>query len=617
MANTFLNVGNSNQENESVKDPEKYFKIQNLLGEIADAFPDDLESAKEQLRNTIGAISYNDVFDSSNEEDHPPFITRITNLVNPLINEAIENVNSITLEELEKILERYVEKTPNPIFESVRISPNKSFSNFGNNEVVTKDAIEDNLKTQLKDSETIIKNWTKDILKQYYTQDKVYDKESIDDSLNKAIDNAVSKALYEVKNNLSGFAKPISGKSPQSMSDLTTKRWVEERVLQHENDFDAHNIKKKLDKLVEDYTRKIAQLKGETYTASEIDKIVSDLVKSQIKQKLAEFPTFNDLDSIKRDLEEYYIKFDGTTPFYKPQSGKDAENPEHLVTLKQLNELRDELSERVEKQQCYWVTSGNVETTVGFFEDNSRTPEKMTMQEVLDRIFYQKRISIDTPETVNPGSYVDVTVCVSDPSDVDYAEILVKENGEWVRAKRNNIEVAAIEREEFEEFTCVTREVGPIYEDTKFDFRIYQSNNDEHNEYTDTKITYPVFVGYIPKWLPGNQVKYSHLLKQSESDKENNVFYEKTKYMREVEHTYNFDLEDPVKLIIAVPMDYRDLHKVQNNVQTFGIQDFETDKFDKVYQTTFLVGKKDVLYKLYIYKQPLVRFNSDVIFKFR
>lgn len=622
MANTLLTVGDSIQEEEVVK-KEKHFEIGKLLAEIVTQAisSEDVSARQEIARHHLGAISYEDVFGKPESEEDPlynlPFNDKVKTIAREIVQEFNNELNAVDLEQVREEIEKRFNDFQKPIFNTVQISPNKSNLNeFLDNELITKSALKNKLNSYLSARKSDILDWIEEALVKYYTKEEI---QKLDDSLLNEIKKTQKAQDNFVRSDGSiSFTKPVSGKEPNLMSDLTTKRYVENRISTHENDPNAHGINKKINSIEEQYTKEISKLKGNTYTRDQIDKIVEDLVKSQIANKIAGLPTYEYINDSVNDIKRNYIKQDGSTPFQIAQSQlEDATEDQHLVTLGQLKDEINTLKNSIDNQQCYWITSGSIETTVGFFEDNSKTPEKMSVQEVFDRIFYQKRVSIDTPETTNPGSYIDVTVCVSDPSDVDYAEILVKENGEWVRAKINNQEVAHIEREEFEESTCVTRTVGPVYEDTEFDFRIYQSNGSEYDDYTDTKLAYPVFVGYIPKWLPGCQVTYKHLLDANKSDSENNVFYEnKTKYMREVEHTYDFDLKDPVKLVIAVPKEYRNLNKVQNDVQTFGIQDFETDKFNKVYQTTFSVGGKDVLYKLYIYKQPLVRFKSDVTFKF-
>lgn len=622
MAKTLLTTKNQSvEEDQSVDCGNQYFQIKRLLSEISDhTDPEVIEARKEIIRKNIGAISYEDLFGQLEEGAKIELETYVTEIANSIAKSII---NGLASEEFVNTkLKEYAEQNTSVVFTDVQVENTPDFNELENNHLVSKQTIINKLKSYITSNKLDeLEENINSKFNNYYTIQNTYDKIEIDNKLEQNKEESEEDLLKLLKDkglDATGgssidlhFTKPIRGCNPKSMSDLTTKRSVKELLDNHNKDPEAHgNIEKQLNELEESLTGQLSKIKSSTYTRSEIREIITDLVAQKVNIKLAELPTYEYINDSVDNIKQNYIKKDGSTPFSKPQQGEDAIEEKHLVTLRQLEDKLQDLKNSIEKQECYWITSGDVETTVGFFEDNSRVPAKMTIQEVLDRIFYQKRISITVPENSSSGSYIDVTVCVSDPSDIDGAEIFYRKAGEedW-----KTEDYLWIEREEFEESSCVTRKVGPIFDDTEFDFRIYQSNGSVYDEYTDTKLSYPVFAGIIPKWMFGVQVKYSDLVDLAKSDPINNKFYDKTKYMRELEHSYSFDLENPVKLVVAIPKDYRNLNKVQNDVQTFNKDAFD---FQELKQTTFKVNDKDVLYKLYIYKQPLVRFDSDIVFKF-
>lgn len=613
MATTLLT-----QEQFDLKEaPEKYFAIENLFNEIED-------SDKGTARDNIGAVSIEDLFDSSDIEKYDPELhgTRILYWIIKKI--VLDNLNKdnftgfdnlVTkgdlLDKLEQELKPYYKEEAEGIFKSAHLSPNRlGYDAYSDSELVTKGAIDNKLRIETYNLKKNIQSQIENQLLQYLKIEELKEKVS------NIITNEVIPELDKIKkqyiksDGTISFTKPQAGKDPTQANHLTTRRYVDKKVSEHESRFN-HNFEDLLTIKLAKYALKDNVLtKAETYTRSEINRIIDKVVDDTVKEYIKKAPTFDDLGNILDQIYyEYYVKQDGSTPFLAPQKGKDAKENDELVTLGQVNKALEEVKNSIEQQECYWTTSGPVETTVGFVEDGSRLPDKLTLQEIMDKIFYQKRVSVTVPEVTETGQYVDVTVCVSDPSDIDGAEIFYRKTGEeeWVTE-----EGLYIEREEFEESLCVTRRVGPIYDDTDFDFKIYQSNGSENDEYTQTKLALPVFAGILPEWKFATNVTYTLLQKLVKLDPNNNAFYDKTEHMRELEHTYDFDLNKSVKLIVAVPYEYRDLKEVTNGVQTF-----KADSFDELSYTTFYKAGKDVAYKIYIYKQPLVKFNSTLTFKFQ
>lgn len=426
----------------------------------------------------------------------------------------------------------------------------------------------------------------------------------LDNCLRNEINKEFSKvARIDITN---AFIKPQIGVYPTSDVHLSTKKYVDDKVQQHVQGVDPHGYITMLNQRLAKYAKIDEVLPAtETYSRTQIDNEISKIVEEIINQEL-----FNYKESVNNKFEfirkENYVKQDGSVSFKNPQSGVDATEDSHLVTLRQLNQevtkVSDELSDAIKKESSYWITSGPVETTVGFLEDNSRVPDKMSIQEVLDAIFYGKKVSVTSPETGNIGETVDVVVCITggDLNTVDVAHLY--QNGELVRV---------IQREEFEENGCVTITSNEIDGDTEFEFKVYYSNDAEHSEYSNTKLSYPIFAGIIDEWYFGTCVVYDDLIRLSKEDPVNNKFYDREAHLRELTHQYNFDEEKPVKLLLALPTTYPDLQAMMNMGQKF-----TKDAFSIICVTPFTINGVLTNYKLYIYNQPLVRLDSEITFKF-
>lgn len=95
-----------------------------------------------------------------------------------------------------------------------------------------------------------------------------------------------------------------------------------------------------------------------------------------------------------------YVKDDGTTPFQAPQGGLDALSEDQLVTLRQLQGSQN------------WSNSKPVDGTVGFVKIGTQLPSNMSLQQIMDAVFYNKYISIDAPKQAFEGSIVTTKIIV-------------------------------------------------------------------------------------------------------------------------------------------------------------------------------------------------------------
>lgn len=430
-----------------------------------------------------------------------------------------------------------------------------------------------------------------------YSKTQLYTRDEINEKISKFVKTDGTTA----------FTKAQYGVYPTSDAHLSTKKYVDDKVREHIISVDPHGFITILNQRLAKYAKSEDVLdKTETYSRTQIDNEISRIVAEAIDQSLADYK-----DSVNNKFEhirrEEYVKRDGSVSFKNPQSSVEATEDSHLVTLGQVNklisEIQQEVSDKIEKDTCVWVTSGPVETTVGFLEDNSRVPQRMSIQEVLDSIFYGKKVSVTAPETGKVGEKVDVVVCITgDLNTVDLAQLY--QNDELIRT---------IQREEFEENGCITIQSDIIDGDTEFRLDVYYSNDAKHSEYAETKLAYPIFVGIYNEWYFGSYMVYDDLVKWTEKDPVNNVFYNREDHLRELEHQFNFNEDKPVRIILAMPASYPELQSMNNDTQKVGARAF------KVMNSPFTLPGNDgkaTDYRIYLYKQELVRLDSKVTFKF-
>lgn len=96
-----------------------------------------------------------------------------------------------------------------------------------------------------------------------------------------------------------------------------------------------------------------------------------------------------------------FVKDDGSTPFLKPQSGQNAELENQLVTLGQ-----------VKKEQT-WKNNKPVDGTVGFVKEGTKLPSEMNLQEVMDALFYNKKLLLNAPKQVIKNTIAGIEIQVS------------------------------------------------------------------------------------------------------------------------------------------------------------------------------------------------------------
>ena len=447
----------------------------------------------------------------------------------------------------------------------------------------------------LPEVRTILEKYVKS--SDIFTKSQLYTKQDVDNLLK----------TFLKKDGSTPFTIAQIGVDPTIDSHLATKRYVDKTLYAHLVDVDPHGFLTILNQRLASYA-KIADVydKTQTYSRSQIDAFINKWVQEAVAGAIAEYmETVDDrFESIRQDR---YVKQDGSVPFRNPQAGVDAIEPEHLVTLKQVedktSEIKEDLESKIQEKECVWIPSGPVEAQVGMVKEGDTLASSVTFQEAMDAIFYGKRVKLTVPELSNIGASFPITLCIQGSlATVDYAEI-------WQDGKY----LATITKENLEESGCVTIDGLPIDSNSEVTAKVFYTNGSIHEVIETVSVALPVFIGIIPRWKFGNTVTYNQLLELSLENPKNNKFYDKGIHLQSIEHSYNFDEDREQKIIVALPVTYNNLAEMSNSAQVVTSAAFEV-----IDQIPFQIpgSTSDVIYKIYIYKQDLYSLNTIMKFKF-
>lgn len=444
----------------------------------------------------------------------------------------------------------------------------------------------------------------RDMLEKYVKTSDIYRKSQLytKEEINKKCEE------YLKKDGTTPFTRAQVGADPTIDSHLTTKRYVDALLYKHLIDVDPHGFITILNQRLSSYVKKKDVFdKTQTYSRTQIDNIISQIVERSVQLSIQEY-----IDNIEDKFEyirkQRYVKQDGSIPFRNPQSGVDAVEDADLVTLRQLTqavqEVQSELDEKIADKECVWITSGPVESTVGHVEDNTPMPEKMTLQEVCDAIFYGKGIYLEVPEYVIITDACPVTMCIHGSTGlIEYAELY--QNGELIYT---------LQKDAFEN-GCVTVDSLPLVEDSEFVFKVYYTNGSVHEDTATVKCYLPVFVGLLPKWKFGNTITMDYLIQLCKEDTKGtqNRFLNYGKDLKSFAFKYSFTDPQLRHPFIVVPASYPNLDTMVTKSQSFGI-----DAFDVIDMIPLSVPgvEKDIIFKIYIYRQALSSLNQEVTFNF-
>lgn len=554
-----------------------YLEKDNYLSEFQS------EGDKAVVRDNLNIPSRDEVYDKNDVDIK----------VAQLIREAIQGYLNMEdphgiLPEVEAMIENMVKTDGSTPF----VAPQAGVDPLSDNHLTTKRfvsrLIKDHINADdphqiLPEVEELLRQYVK--LSQVYPKSQVYTKNEVDQK----------DGQFIKKDGTTPFALPQIGVDPTIDSHLATKRYADKVLYNHLVDVDPHGFITILnDRLASYIKKKDVYNKTETYSRIQIDNIIISIVNQAIAQSIQEY--VDDIyDKIEQIRKQRYVKPDGSVSFTNPQKGVDAVEDDEFVTLRQVED-------KIAQAGPYtWVTSGPVQTTVGYIENNTVVPEELTFQEIMDAIFYGKGIAIKTPEYVVITKPFQITVCIHGSTGlVSYAEV-------W----QNGNVIHVLQKEDFQD-SCATVDGLPITQDSEITFKVYYTNGTVHEDTKLVKCCLPIFVGLLPKWKFGNTITMDYLIELAETGS-NNTFLSYPDNVKSFTFKYNFQDPELRHPFVVMPIDYPNLDSMITKSQSFGV-----DAFDVIDMIPLTIPgiENDMIFKVYIYRQALSSLNQDITFNF-
>lgn len=582
--NSILTPGYQDQiQTPSTPSPqEQYLVRDNFLSEY------ETEEEKSVIRENLDIPSKNDVI--SKQEINTQIYEQITKAIQEHVN--IEDPHGI-LPIVAELISNMVKTDGSTPF----ISPQTGVDPQSPQHLTTKKYVDQLIKQHIdtEDPHNIL-NQVQNYLQEYvkssdvYTKDKLY---TIDE-----ITNLLKQ--YIKPDGSTQFTSAQIGIDPQIDSHLTTKRYVDKIMYNHKDESDPHNFLTILNDKLATYAKKQdVYNKYQVYTKTEINSQINKVVNNSVQNNIAEYT-----ESINKEInniyDQNYIKQDGSIPFTNPQKGVNAVDNNDLVTLEQLINLKEDIKDI----SPVWKTYGPVEATVGLVQEGTNFPDQVSVQEILDAMFYGQSVSIECPEYTRITESCQVTVCIhGSTSLIDHAELY--QQGEVI-----NI----FSREDFLG-GCITVNSRAILEDTEFQFKVYYSNDTTHEATATVKVALPVFVGLLPKWKFANTITIDYLkeLEAQDSEGTQNRFIYKGNDKSPITFTYKFQDPELRHQFIVIPTYYPDLVSLTTSAQRFGIE-----AFDIIDQIPLPINgvENDIIFKIYVYRQALSSLDQEVTYNF-
>lgn len=558
------------------------FLIDNYFSELEN------ESQKGIARENLGVYGKTDLYTQ----------VEVDNNIGKAVNDAVKQLLASDdphqiLPKVYILLTDYVKKDGTVPF----TAPQAGKDPLLDNHLTTKKFVIDLLDNHLKvtDPHNVMK-LVNEVLKQYPLAKDIYYKSDV---YNKEYINKLVKA-YVKADGTTPFTAPQSGVTPIADQHLTTKRYVDNVMFKHDVNVDPHGFLTILNQRLSNYYKTTETYsKQETYSRAQIDQVINTLVTDAAYQAIKEhLRQFDPHDILKEVYKEHYVKRDGSVPFTSIQKGVEGIEDNDLATVGQLNKIASKLSEEYNNLQATWVTSGPIQTTVGFMEDESSVPQIMSFQEIMDAIFYGKVIDIKAPTTIAVGTSAEVTMYIRGNAMIEKAELY-----------QNEVLIGTYDMEDFLDWSLsVTSK--PIVNNTTFTFIVTYINGQTQDISTITNVSYGAFVGNVPKMCMAGDLKYHVML--DIVDSKNAIIYPVSSDITEIKHTFSFvNPNNPQKLVLAIPAEYNQLDYMYT-----ASQHFNKDAFDIETVPVIIPGVEEpVLFTYYMYNESLVAFNSEVIFK--
>lgn len=556
----------------------KAFAIDNYFAEL------ETDATKGIARENLGVYGKQDLYTQVEVDNN--ISEAVGNAVKDLL--AAEDPHQI-LPKVNNLLSDYVRKDGTTPF----MAPQSGVTPLKGNHLTTKSFVTDllNAHTSQTDPHEVM-TLVAEELKQYplsknvYGKSEVYTKEEI---------NKITKPLVKT-DGTTPFVAPQGGVTPITDQHLTTKRYVDNLMFKHEVVADPHGFLTILNQRLANYYKSSeVYSRAETYSRAQIDQVINTLVTDAAYQAIKEHTNqFDPHNILKEVYSKHYVKRDGSVPFTSPQKGVNGVMSDDLATVGQLNQVKEELSKEI--VHPVWITSGPVQTTVGFMEDNNSIPATLTFQEAMDAIFYGNIIDVMAPETVSVGTTTQVTMTIRGNALIEKAELYQNENL-----------IGTFDRNDFLEWSY-TVESEMLASNTTFIFKVYYINGQIFEASCVSKISYGIFVGSVPKaCLPGD-LRYSDMTDLRDSGF--GEIYGYNEDVTEIKHKFKFS-GDFRKITLAIPTAYNQLDYMYTASQHFDDEAFQSE----IIPVSIPGVNEVVLYTFYMYNQPLIAFNSEVTFK--
>lgn len=451
-------------------------------------------------------------------------------------------------------------------------------------------------------------------LKDTYTTSELYSKRELDCKLNK----------FVKKDGSVPFVSPQLGVDPTLPGHLVTLRHLNLLLQNHNSELDPHGFLEILKShLGNYYTKSETYTKAQTYSRAQLLEIIKSQMKDVVDQAIARYKaTDGSVSELKDFVLEHMlscIKADGSVAHIAPQPGVPAVNDNEFITLGQLAESLDKLSEKVAESiksatnQSVWIPTGPVRTTVGFVEDNTVMPKQMTVQQICDAIFYGRRTGIEAPKYAEKGE----KVCIKILAQGTVQEIDVYKNGKLIGTITESDLAGKDDSLPYFEY-C---DPGEFTEDTEWKVVFRFPDGQTLVDTATTKLAFPIFIGAMPYWWNVQEdITMESLKRLAKEDPDNNAFYSNFgPDVEEIKATFNFADAQRRSLIVAYPTGSNEapenkLSKMITEAQVIPASDSNFAHWKQpMHPNDSEVG---VLYNISVFNQPLVKMDTWAKFKF-
>lgn len=563
----------------------------NYLSEFVD------ERERGLARTNLGVLAATDTMRSIEIENYVSQIT--SDMLNTHL--AADDPHKI-MAKVEKKLEGYVKTDGTVPFQG----PVSGKNPISSADLTTKEYVDNALYAHASNTDdphkTMIK--VKEELASYAPIDHVYGKS---ETYTQAEVDTLIKNMVR-NDGTTPFLVPQQGAYPKSSFDLTTKGYVDDTLSQHKLEKDPHGLVTMIeDRLANYYTKDQVYTKEETYSRvqlnAKIEELMAPVVEAAINKHLLADDPHHTMEMVKA---MNYVKADGSVPFTATQKGVPGIASDDLATIGdvdyRIKQVRDEAQEHVE--DMVWNTSGPVQTTVGYVEDNTELPAKVTFQEIMDSIFYGDGVYLEVPPYAEYNAIVDVSMNIRPITLIDV-----------VKLYQDDVLIGTFHKADFEDDGEYSVKSNPITNNpTIFKMEVTYTNGNIKTVTAQTKIAFAVYAGIMPKWMNGSQVTINWMETSVVNDPTNNNKFFTSEDINEVTVSYNFTSPSELKsLYVALPVNYPNLISVETVTQQINVNQFEC--VNNIPLT--LNDGRIVMYKLYILRIGMCELNMDVTYKFQ